>query len=127
MVCRDSYNVDISNDCVGDLGKCSTAFVGEMMKFRQEESLDITTTQYSEAVIQQAAAEIQRDLLLGKGEQALQAATNAGLWGLALLVSSHTSQDSFKRVAGAMARAQFPIGSPLRTLYSTYLGSVDGI
>ena len=72
-------------------------------------------------------AEVQRLLLAGQHEDACRVAMHAGLWGHALLLSSHINAQLCNEVIAAFAERSFVPGDPVQTLYYLYGGSGEKI
>ncbi|GLI60802.1 hypothetical protein VaNZ11_002907 [Volvox africanus] len=80
-----------------------------------------------EALQQAAAKRMQRLLVLGRKIDALKVATEAGLWGPALLLATAVSPDgrAFQEAAVAMAQSLLLPGAPVRTLALVLAGRPD--
>ena len=81
-----------------------------------------------EAAQQAAAQRMQRLLVLGRKAEALRVASDAGLWGPALLLATAVGGGdgrAFQEAATAMARALLLPGTPARTLALVLAGRPD--
>jgi hypothetical protein len=65
---------------------------------------------------------MERHLLSGDRGAALKAATDAGLWGPALLLARHCGDAAFSEAAAAMAKRCMTPGTPLATLQRSLAG-----
>eukprot|EP00884_Botryococcus_braunii_P015742 jgi/Botrbrau1/2851/Bobra.0036s0001.1 len=75
----------------------------------------------------QLATEVQRLLLLGNRDEALQVATQGGLWGPALVIAYQQGPAAFAQAAGSMLSTCLLENSPLHTALSMMAGASDSL
>ncbi len=70
---------------------------------------------------------MQQLLLDGSLAQALDAAMNGGLWGLALILGKHLGPEAFAEAAARMVAASLAPNTPLHTAAMVLAGKADSI